>query len=917
MSSTWVASEGGRAPRILVRTTEEWGIVTADVAIPPRRLLVADQANAPVVDQGVDARRLTRFVSPAELLCSQTPDANVIATGRRSLARLLAFFLVCEDPQRRLDAREVSTLSHQVSLVRHILDNENLRRVLIADEVGLGKTVEAGLVLKELLITQPRLRVLYLAPARLVSNVRREFDRLGLQFRQWSAVDADGRLTDDRVIASIHRAVHPIHRKQFLEAAPWDVVIVDECHHLSDWADGGGDPTEKFRIVRELIARQSPQGRVIFLSGTPHQGHISRFENLLGLLRGSNEPKNALEGRVIFRTKDDIVDWDGNVLFPRRIVNPPIVVNLGAKYREWITAIHCYYNPRRFGIESDNKMRAAGWRCAQALQWAASSPQAGLGYLLRQALRQGAELGDPMIEESLLALRPYRNGSADEAAKSLFERIQKEIRCQSANSDLDDIEDEYQLAESRDVDQGLLALLEQGLQVVHENVDHKWHKIKYEIIDPAGDDKIVFFAQPLETVAAFAVFLEKHYGQRPALIMGGQTDAQRDEEVRKFCTVDGPRFLVSSRAGGEGINLQVARRLVHIDVPWNPMDMEQRVGRVHRFGSRRNIIVDTVVVKDSREEHAYGIARERLRLIASTMVEPERFESLYSRVICLVPPEELLDVLINGPAGPLTREDQDTLGRMVQEGYTKWRQFDERYAQQQRQIKAQDAGLGTWGDLKAFLTLLGKYEPVAGFNSERFKLENGITRAEATSAEVIKLPDGEMYACCDLGGLPAYGPKDQVARQLGLNIPPMIKLLNEAAFPEKDCGAGAYRWRDDLEFFVPEQEGPLGVLVFVKVTLRFDATAGYVEHASRLKYFLVKNDGSYRELGRTETRRMLDGLPKCTVRTKKLVAPVLEAALRDTEAALIPVLQRPSDDELESRMRHAVAPIIACTIETA
>src|SRR5215204_5907001 len=117
---------------------------------------------------------------------------------------------------------------------------------------------------------------------------------------------------------------------------------------------------------------------------------------------------------------------------------------------------------------------------------------------------------------------------------------------------------------------------------------------------------------------------------------GGQTDQARQEEIDRFWRPNGPQFLVSSRAGGEGINLQVARRLVHIDVPWNPMELEQRVGRVHRFGSRRTILVDTVVVKDSREADAYRIARQKLQVVASTLVAKDRFEQIFSRVMCLV-----------------------------------------------------------------------------------------------------------------------------------------------------------------------------------------------------------------------------------------------------------------------------------------
>lgn len=205
-----------------------------------------------------------------------------------------------------MDAREVDTLSHQVSLARHVLQNENLRRVLIADEVGLGKTVEAGLILRETLQRRPEARVLYLAPARLVSNVRAEFDRLKLPFRQWSAQEADARLTDPKIIASMHKAVHGENFDRVVETAPWDVIIVDECHHLSAWEEDGGKPGEAYRLVKELIDRQGPEARVILMSGTPHQGHETRFENVLNLLRAPDEQKANLTGRVIYRTKDDI-----------------------------------------------------------------------------------------------------------------------------------------------------------------------------------------------------------------------------------------------------------------------------------------------------------------------------------------------------------------------------------------------------------------------------------------------------------------------------------------------------------------------------------------------------------------------------------------------------------------------------------
>src|SRR5437016_10995340 len=125
----------------------------------------------------VDRRRMTPVPTPTEIHTQLPEDDNWMAMTRRSLSRLAAWFLVCEDRQARLRAQPVATLAHQASLVSHVLSQPSLIKVLIADEVGLGKTVEAGLVIKSLLDAKPGLRVLYLAPARLVRNVRREFNR--------------------------------------------------------------------------------------------------------------------------------------------------------------------------------------------------------------------------------------------------------------------------------------------------------------------------------------------------------------------------------------------------------------------------------------------------------------------------------------------------------------------------------------------------------------------------------------------------------------------------------------------------------------------------------------------------------------------------------------------------------------------
>jgi hypothetical protein len=180
-----VVSQGKDYPATILRQFDDFGLSSYDLCGPPSRFW-ADGENGPdPVATNVDSARVTPLMTPAQTLRSPLNQETWTGRSRASLSRLWAYYLLGEDPQRRLDAREVSTLAHQVSLVRHILDSEpRLNRVLVADEVGLGKTVEVGLLVKEWLARDERLRVLYLALARLVKNVRWEFECLGLGFRQ-------------------------------------------------------------------------------------------------------------------------------------------------------------------------------------------------------------------------------------------------------------------------------------------------------------------------------------------------------------------------------------------------------------------------------------------------------------------------------------------------------------------------------------------------------------------------------------------------------------------------------------------------------------------------------------------------------------------------------------------------------------
>ncbi len=898
---------------VVLDEREDFGINAYILAPPPDRLWADFPERSQKVRHGVDTYLTRTIAKPAELFHGISEIDNWQAMSRRSLARFHALTLLAEDAQRRFDARPVSTLAHQMSLVRHILDHREMQRVLIADEVGLGKTIEAGLILKELMEVQAGLRILYLAPARLVSNVATEFQKMELGFRVWKSGDSDANLEmDTRIIASIHRAVHEIHYDKFTKCKPWDVLVVDECHHLSDWAPGGGNPVEKFRLVRDIVTVPGWDGHLLMLSGTPHQAHQDRFENLLGLLKTREEPKTKLSGRVIYRTKEDVRDWDGNPLFPKRQVNPPLIVDLSENHREWLDAIFQYFAPNA-GYFASQKDRALNWRCAQALQWASSSPNAGLGYLVRQAIRGGWKLSKSPMREAFTALRPYRNGPADEPVERLYERILREINQQAKESDFDDLEDIEGQAGNSDSELG--ELISTGVDLVNSPRQPKWEKLWAEVIMPAGAEKVVLFAQPIETVMALAQWLKKKTGRQPALIIGGQTDAERGVQVSNFRSHQGPQFLVSSKAGGEGINLQIARRLVHIDVPWNPMDMEQRIGRVHRFGSKETIIVDTLVVSGTREERMWNVARSKLRSVAQIMVEPEKFEALFSRVMSLVAPEEIQEIFVGDPSGNVSEEDSEKLSTLVVAGFERWQQFDKRFSETQREIKQMNPGLAEWQDVGWFLKEYGGTEDESGISITRFRFDqNNVVLSSNEPAGVLRFRNGSLGYLGNLEGAPLDGPEAQKVTGIGLNETRVLEVIRQHALPDMPTGAANLRWGADSDNIVELLGKSAVVLAFVVQQIQFDAFGGSKCTLNELVIYGGKfGSEQISVINGKDKKLLISALQKVGIRARPTNGLDFNW-ITAKERELGTLLFKPTPEQLKQKIRIAVWPILAAHI---
>ena len=909
MQAPLIVSYNGQI-RSVIRAHDDFGFKTFDLLAPPRRLLGSDNIQ-PLVESQVDGRRVQAVPTPASLLLVDPTAESWMSLTQRTMSRLFAAFLVAEDPQRRLDARKATTLMHQVSLVQHILEHKNHRKVLIADEVGLGKTIEAGLIIKRLVEELPNLRVLYLAPARLVTNVATEFrDKLDLDARVWIAgPTSDARVANDRiVVASIHKAVFGDNLQKIVEAGPWDVIIVDECHHLSDWGIEGGKPTQSFKLVDQLVQSMPPTGRLILMSGTPHQGSVARFKNLLRLLSDNRDIKTAA-GRVIFRTKDMVSDWKNQPLFPSRQIKPPTIVSLGPVYENWYDSVGELYDSF---IVPGSKGRATGWAKSQALQWAASSVQAGLGFLCRLGIRRlGWNLENEALKHALAELRPYRGGSPDEQLESLLERVRRQIGVEPAEiseEDEDDDETSALLTEWKPAPEALERLLTQGVELIRSGAaSEKWAKLA-ELIDNAEGEKVVLFAQPVETVSVVVDFLKRRYGESPCFIIGNQADDERRQQVASFQSASGPKFLVSSRAGGEGLNMQRARRLIHLDVPWNPMELEQRVGRIHRFGSRKTIIVDTLVVAGSREVEMYRIAREKLRLIAKQL-DPDQFDSLFSRVMSLVAPKELGVAMFDLGPGPVTPAAADEIGALVKNGYTAWQEFNDEYRSNAQEIQSTSGGEATWIDVGNHLRRQGEATLGPNTSQTRFTFSNEEIVAVDEELPTLKI-NGRLYACGDSGGLPPNNIDGQTVLQLGLNVDDVSASLKNVFLGDKPSGA-AYLKRPTGIISSDIPSAIFGVLCFLKQTIRYENDRAAEERTS-LHSFVV-SDNEVVRLDPSRQASLLRELVDAS-RVREPVKSELGTKMVASELEIANSLRTLSESDIENRVRHVVLPLAAIIV---
>ena len=538
------------------------------------------------------------FVRPRK---PETGDAE------RFRLRCLAYALeLWNENTGALSHLDIDPLPHQIHLVHRILASGNLNW-LIADDVGLGKTIEVGMLLAALQQRGVFRRILIVSPAGLTRQWK---DELHFKFAMsdFQIYGVDFEVNEPRhwrlynhVIGSIDRFKADDHKESLFSADPWDIVIFDEAHRLSRRQWGRKlDASDRFRLAAALRQRTDS---MLLLSATPHQGMHDKFQAILELIRPEFQDEidrlalnpEILREMVIRNRKADVTDAEGNFIFQGKTTH----------------AIEVETGPE--ALDFDRSLRR------YLVRGYAASKERG---------RSGIPIG--------FVMTVYRKLAASSAAaihRALERRLER-LRAEHASLDHADetpderFEGEWEEQYTGDVHEffeGAISMLE-DLLVKAESLAGSDQKVSsfidgllQAVLNTNTEEKILIFTEYRATQECLAEALTARFGPgKVNLIHGSQDQVARAGEIAHF--EDQGQFLISTEAGGEGINLQ--RRchvMANFDLPWNPMRLVQRIGRLYRYGQGKRVIVFNVHAPQTLDAEIMEIMYARISQVVSDM----------------------------------------------------------------------------------------------------------------------------------------------------------------------------------------------------------------------------------------------------------------------------------------------------------
>lgn len=557
-----------------------------------------------------------------------------------------AFQLTCEakridlaflfDPMMAVHTSNVEPLPHQITAVYESMLPRSPLRFVLADDPGAGKTIMAGLYIRELILRADARRILIVAPGSLVEQWRDElFEKFGLEFRIFSPLLEQGSPSGNPFEDHQHLVVRldQLSRNPELQDklcnAGWDLVVFDEAHKLAAHYFGSKlTKTSRFEFAEKLGAHTR---HLLLMTATPHNGKEEDFQLFLSLLDSDRfygkfrDGVHKVDASDLMRrmVKEELMKFDGTPLFPERkayTVNYKLSDQEAALYE----AVTDYVKTEmgKADLLQGPRKGSVGFALTALQRRLASSPEAIYQSLRRRKERLERRLRDEklgargraILAETLVDVPEDDDDLNAEEQEVLEEKLVDQA---SAAETIAELEDEIRI---------LAGLEHQAKDVVASGQDRKWEELSKilqnapEMKDAAGRQrKLIIFSEHKDTLNYLHNRISGVLGNQNAIITihGGTHRDERRRLQALFRSDPDVRVLVATDAAGEGVNLQFANLMVNYDLPWNPNRLEQRFGRIHRIGQTEVCHLWNLVAKETREGDVYH------RLLTKLQVESE------------------------------------------------------------------------------------------------------------------------------------------------------------------------------------------------------------------------------------------------------------------------------------------------------
>lgn len=565
---------------------------------------------------------------------------------------------------------KIELLPHQLWVCRQAR-KKNPCRLLVADDVGLGKTIEAGIILSAFMSTGRIRRLLVLTPASLAEQwQQRMYNMFDIRLIRYMTELDTGKSAfwqaTNMVVASIDtlRLDHNGRQERLLASDPWDLVIVDEAHHLN--CDQKQGPTLGYNFIQTMLKNEKINS-MIFFTGTPHKGKNFSFLSLMKLLdsevfnpKGSlAEHLGELKNYMIRNNKYNVTDLRGNRLFSEPDV---------------FSTTYSYSVDEQIFYETLTEFISSGMAYASGLnhetgrivmfvlitmQKLASSSVAAIRHALQKRVDKykEAESRSRKLKHELEILENLEDSSLDDKRAQIEEELLE-------------LSDMIELG--ADEESSIQTLLNLAERITDET---KIRTILQVIQNEYPDEQILFFTEYKATQSALMTALMTQYGENSVTFINGDERlekvklpngetkriAVKRETASTLFNTGQRRFLIATEAAGEGIDLQKkCHILFHVDLPWNPMRLHQRVGRLNRYGQQKKVIVRNFRNPETVESRIWDKLNEKLAKINETFsAVMEDKEDMFQLVLGMTSPS----VFSNLFAGAPQKTNEETLSK--------------------------------------------------------------------------------------------------------------------------------------------------------------------------------------------------------------------------------------------------------------